>query len=506
MVNGILEQVRGKLTPAEFTALQAELRRAEEPRFDFEPVRRLSRDIRDASVTLSADEARFLVDQYYIMQEDRKRGRAQERALDTSNEPHTVISWLADQSSTLEKQIVGALDAYTYAHPIGDWLRGTYGVGPVLAAGLLAHIYMGYWCAHCHGRDADDCARRQANKKLKLEPHAFEPIESCPVTGHFWSYAGIAGDNQRKWLPKTKRPWNATLKTILWRLSDVFVKFSNNDRCFYGRIYRERKEYEVARNERGGNKQAADERLARDVQRKQKSVENEPYHAKGMLSPGHLDLRARRYAVKLFLAHLHDEWYRRTFDKAPPLPYPIAHLNHVHFVPAPPRTGPAAEDQEQPAAWKDSAVPDERLREMTEAEVEAAAARDPDARPMTPAELAAARPVARVKTLRRALGLTQQEFAERYQVPLGTLRDWEQGRTEPDQPARAYLMAIAHDPEGARPPAVKKDRTDGEERAVKAEGTDRQERPAQPGISNSTGASERVNVGRWRDLKGRRKR
>ena len=28
------------------------------------------------------------------------------------------------------------------------------------------------------------------------------------------------------------------------------------------------------------------------------------------------------------------------------------------------------------------------------------------------------------------------------------LRDWEQGRTEPDQPARAYLTVIARDPEG----------------------------------------------------------
>ena len=51
-------------------------------------------------------------------------------------------------------------------------------------------------------------------------------------------------------------------------------------------------------------------------------------------------------------------------------------------------------------------------------------------------------------TLRRALGLTQEEFSARYHIPLGTLRDWEQGRTEPDQPARTYLMAIAGDPEG----------------------------------------------------------
>ena len=104
--------------------------------------------------------------------------------------------------------------------------------------------------------------------------------------------------------------------------------------------------------------------------------------------------------------------------------------------------------------------PERPMREMTEAEIEAAAAADPDARPMTPEELRAARRVPRVKTLRRALGLTQQEFAARYQIPLGTLRDWEQGRTEPDQPARAYLTVIAHDPDGARR-ALSRDRLAG---------------------------------------------
>ena len=94
--------------------------------------------------------------------------------------------------------------------------------------------------------------------------------------------------------------------------------------------------------------------------------------------------------------------------------------------------------------------PETPMRPMTEAEITAAAAADPDARPMTEDELRTARRIPRVKTLRRALGLTQGEFAARYHVPLGTLRDWEQGRTEPDQPARAYLTVIARDPEGVR--------------------------------------------------------
>jgi putative transcriptional regulator len=87
---------------------------------------------------------------------------------------------------------------------------------------------------------------------------------------------------------------------------------------------------------------------------------------------------------------------------------------------------------------------------MTASEIEAAAAGDPDNPPLTKQQLAQLRRVPRVKTLRRALALTQEEFAVRYQIPLGTLRDWEQGRTEPDQPARSYLVVIARDPDGVR--------------------------------------------------------
>jgi putative transcriptional regulator len=82
---------------------------------------------------------------------------------------------------------------------------------------------------------------------------------------------------------------------------------------------------------------------------------------------------------------------------------------------------------------------------MADAEVHVAAMRDPDARPISDEEFARARRVPRVRTIRRALGLTQEEFATRFRIPLGTLRDWEQGRAEPDQTARSYLRAIAGD-------------------------------------------------------------
>jgi putative transcriptional regulator len=55
-----------------------------------------------------------------------------------------------------------------------------------------------------------------------------------------------------------------------------------------------------------------------------------------------------------------------------------------------------------------------------------------------------------VKIIRRALGISQEDFAARYHIPIGTLRDWEQGRVPPDQAARAYLTVIARNPEAVR--------------------------------------------------------
>jgi len=88
------------------------------------------------------------------------------------------------------------------------------------------------------------------------------------------------------------------------------------------------------------------------------------------------------------------------------------------------------------------------LARRSAAEIEAAAARDLENPPLTDARVGQLRRVPLVKTLRRALALTQEDFAARYHIPLGTLRDWEQGRSRPDQPARAYFTVIARDPEG----------------------------------------------------------
>ncbi len=86
-----------------------------------------------------------------------------------------------------------------------------------------------------------------------------------------------------------------------------------------------------------------------------------------------------------------------------------------------------------------------RADRLSADEIHAAAVADPDAQPLTPARLARMKRTPRLKIIRRALDLTQEEFSRRFQIPLGTLRDWEQGASEPDQAAKAYLRAIAGD-------------------------------------------------------------
>jgi putative transcriptional regulator len=87
-----------------------------------------------------------------------------------------------------------------------------------------------------------------------------------------------------------------------------------------------------------------------------------------------------------------------------------------------------------------------RLDAMSDDERHAAAVSDPDAEPLTPEDFKRLKRTPQVRVIRRALGLSQEEFASRFHIPLGTLRDWEQGRKEPDTAARAYLRVIGHNP------------------------------------------------------------
>ena len=91
-----------------------------------------------------------------------------------------------------------------------------------------------------------------------------------------------------------------------------------------------------------------------------------------------------------------------------------------------------------------------RMAAMTQEEIEANALSDPDNPPWTEEEGARAIFGRRVRQLREKLGLSQKEFAERFDINLRRLQDWEQGRFAPDSVALAYLRVIEKEPDMVR--------------------------------------------------------
>jgi putative transcriptional regulator len=85
-----------------------------------------------------------------------------------------------------------------------------------------------------------------------------------------------------------------------------------------------------------------------------------------------------------------------------------------------------------------------RIDAQTDEDIARNVASDPDA---TPIWTAAETVGAMARTVRKNLGLSQTDFAAKFWIPLGTLRDWEQDRKHPDATAFAYLRVIARNPD-----------------------------------------------------------
>jgi hypothetical protein len=284
---------------------------------------KLKKDLKQAAATLTDREARFLVDTYYCMQGNRVRSASQARSLDKGDEPHQLVTWLEERNRYLEAQVKGALTVYAESKHMGRWAMEIVGIGPIIAAGLLAHINLEPWkCAY-----SMDAKKTSCNEN---EPHGPECHRIIVETvGHIWSYAGL--DPTKKWLPKHKRPWNAQLKVLCWKAGESFVKVSGKDKDVYGKLYLQRKAIEIEKNEQGLYKEQA----ALMAEKVGKGTEAIKYYKEGLLPPGHIHARAKRYAVKIFLSHWHAEAYRDRFGKEPPKPFAIAILGHAHMIEPP---------------------------------------------------------------------------------------------------------------------------------------------------------------------------
>lgn len=223
------------------------------------------KDLRAMARELESNEVRFLVDFYYQRQEDRKSANNQVRAAQKRGEATAFTEWLASLEAAIEGQIKNSLDQWTRTQPSCVWARSQVGIGPVIAAGLAAHIH----------------------------------IPKTPSVSALWRFAGL--DPTTKWGKGQKRPWNARLQLLCWKIGESFVKQSGRPNCFYGHLYETAKVTYVERNEAHAYAERAaqillDKKIGKDTIAYSRYVE-------GYLPDAHVHAMAKRRAVKIFLSH-----------------------------------------------------------------------------------------------------------------------------------------------------------------------------------------------------------
>lgn len=362
------------------------------------------KDVRKAATLLSDQEARYLVDQYYTIQDYRKAMANQVRAVSESEEPNEFLRWVFALMKFIEGEIQRELGRYTDQSELGRWCKSITGIGPVIAAGLMAHIditrcekatslwrfagldptskWLGNAGARAVVQDAFDTEWNDDGEDL-VTPEQIELVVegrnaltyldivrvAALVHRHPEQLARAAQDERgrvtRDALIKVlaRRPWNAELKTLCWKIGESFNKNKNRENDHYGWHIDRRKHYEWEKNIRGDYAGQAREVLAsKNIGRgteayawysgqyrlqpddvvialagtnEIKGILDERRSERGvpMLPPGHIHARAKRYAVKIFLAHYHAVAYELHHGRPSPMPYALAHLEHVDEIP-----------------------------------------------------------------------------------------------------------------------------------------------------------------------------
>jgi Transposase IS116/IS110/IS902 family len=331
------------------------------------PIEKLNKDLKEAARTLGRNEARFLVDAYYKMQEDRIRSAHQVRTLaeaspDHTPEPHDVIQWLFDQESQLETQIKTALDYYSGSDIAGVWARSIKGIGPVISAGLLANIEIekaptvghiwrfagldptSKWLGTAKATEIVDSVIRELGEKPsgQLSEQVIDRVaERVYSRGEYLLYkltdietAKVNTSRANLIKVVAKRPWNAGLKRLCFLIGESFVKVSNRPDDIYGKLYKQRKEWETERNKQGLYADQAKQALIDKKFREETDAFQ--HYSKGHLPPARIHLRSTRRAVKIFLAHLHEVLYWARYEQLPPHPFVLDNIpGHAHRIEVP---------------------------------------------------------------------------------------------------------------------------------------------------------------------------
>ena len=321
------------------------------------------------------NEARFLIDNYYQIQNMRIVANNQLRALDQgadnksskkalNDEKISTTKLLAEQYAVMEANAKKLLDSFIESNYLSRWASRITGIGPVLAASLAAYLtikeeedgsttmHAGSWWSYCGLTDNSREWLGTAKSKALVE----QAIKDCGgklddetmvvICGrsqwkldHFKNFKGCYKENKSGKVTWDKEaviracsviPYNKELKVVCHKIGQSFHKVCNNDKSLYGRLFKERLQYETMKNERGDYAEQAAQIL------KEKNFSNKDIkevYESGKLPVSHIYKRCERWATKLFISHAFEAAYWDKYHKMPPQPYIMAYSDlHYDYV------------------------------------------------------------------------------------------------------------------------------------------------------------------------------
>ena len=371
-----------------------------DPESLWEPIRRLTKDLRDSAGLLRPEQVRWLVQAYYRYQHFRTESEQHVKAAEKAEQPNELITWTHDAVRFMENDLRRALHSFASHYHVGRWMLARPGIGPVITAGLLTYIDIRCYdtvgkiwrlagvdpSRHWNSRDDATAMVQAAGISDKFDEAALRRL--ADLAGYRYEQLeevykeGFHKHKKKTALSKflARRPWIADLKTLVtYKLGESIVKFQNKEGNIYGPIFANRKAYEIDRNLRGelvDQAAAGAARVAKttiawpwfagcypsniwegwlmlDLEERKSRMAKlrlQPGQGVPMLPPAHIHARARRYAAKMFLSHLHHVMYADFFGTLPPKPFSVTLPGHSHFVP--------------PPGWPDTALGGVGLAEM----------------------------------------------------------------------------------------------------------------------------------------------
>lgn len=212
----------------------------------------------------------------------------------------------AGQLEEIEEKVGKNIASQLNGLPIWEtFLKEVKGIGPIYAGQLICLIAGKKHTLECKEKQKQYFSKKERGEvkranRFECDCPAME-IERFPMVSSLWKYAGMHVVDGKA--PGRKRGqqanWNPKLKSLCWKIAKSFVMVGGDYRFRYNEF-------------------------------KQKETET----SAGKLSKRHIDMRARRKTVKLFLAHVFDKWYRLK-GLTPPEPYSIGVMKHEGYIPPP---------------------------------------------------------------------------------------------------------------------------------------------------------------------------